>query len=98
MVEISRSSSSSKRFSSSSSSRAPSSHLHALPSGLRSRSMLLFNLDGGTGGVFDGGTGGVFDGGTGGVFDDGTGGSSSTSEVPVSDPGFGIWRVGAWIL
>lgn len=25
-------------------------------------------------------------------------GSSSTSEVPVSGPGFGIWRVGAWIL
>ncbi|WZZ58668.1 hypothetical protein YC2023_058775 [Brassica napus] len=54
MVETSRSSSSSKSFSSSSSSPEPSSHLHALPSDLRSRSMLLFNLGGGTGGVFVG--------------------------------------------
>ncbi|KAF3496205.1 hypothetical protein DY000_02056676 [Brassica cretica] len=45
MVETSRSSSSSKSFSSSSSSSPElSSHLHALPSDLRSRSMLLFNL------------------------------------------------------
>uniref|UniRef100_A0A0D3BTP8 Uncharacterized protein n=1 Tax=Brassica oleracea var. oleracea TaxID=109376 RepID=A0A0D3BTP8_BRAOL len=44
MVKTSRSSSSSKSFSSSSSSPEPSSHLHALPSDLRSRSMLLFNL------------------------------------------------------
>ncbi|KAF3583713.1 hypothetical protein F2Q69_00027468 [Brassica cretica] len=44
MVETSRSSSSSKSFSSSSSSPEPSSHLHAPPSDLRSRSMLLFNL------------------------------------------------------
>nr|VDC99706.1 unnamed protein product [Brassica oleracea] len=56
MVETSRSSSCSKSFSSSSSSPEPSSHLHALPSDLRSRCMLLFNLyvAGGTGGSSSG--------------------------------------------
>ncbi|KAF2539537.1 hypothetical protein F2Q68_00018704 [Brassica cretica] len=50
MVETRRSSSASKSFSASSSSPELSSHLHSLPSDLRSRSMLLLNL--GTDGVF----------------------------------------------
>ncbi|KAF2539536.1 hypothetical protein F2Q68_00018707 [Brassica cretica] len=50
MVKTRRSSSASKSFSASSSSPELSSHLHSLPSDLRSRSMLLLNL--GTDGVF----------------------------------------------
>ncbi|KAL0719452.1 hypothetical protein Bca4012_068776 [Brassica carinata] len=44
MVETRRSSSASKSFSASSSSPELSSHLHSLPSDLRSRSILLLNL------------------------------------------------------
>ncbi|KAF3561818.1 hypothetical protein DY000_02011038 [Brassica cretica] len=44
MVETRRSSSASKSFSASSSSPELSSHLHSLPSDLRSRSTLLSNL------------------------------------------------------
>ncbi|CAN7006107.1 unnamed protein product [Brassica rapa subsp. trilocularis] len=44
MVETRRNSSASKSFPASSSSPELSSHLHSLPSDLRSRSMLLLNL------------------------------------------------------